>query len=272
VGYGNCEDTNVEGYRRKKKKGRYFAFDEGSGGYEMQDAHLCKNSILDKVNLYCVFDGHSKADCSAKLIEIFPKMLKTHLQRLGISSDLTGLWLDLFRDVDSHLAEFEESGATGTAVLIWEFEEKKYIQAANVGDSFAFLYRAGKPIWLSEAHRLSNPTERQRLIDLGEEISQNQTRLCGLNVSRVFGDHFGKSVATGIIVDPHISPVFELGAEDTHMVLASDGLWDVVEEEEAYEIITNLDDAQDMSFSLMKTALRRPECQDNITVVVTKLV
>jgi len=272
VGFGNSEDTNVEGYRRKKKKGRYFAFDEGSGGYEMQDTHYCEHSILEDVNLYCVFDGHSKSDCSNKLIEIFPRILKNHINNQGLSSDMTGLWLELFREVDSELIEFEESGATGTAVLIWRYKGKKYLQSANVGDSFSFLYRAGQPIWLSAAHRLSNPDERQRLLDLGEEISQNQTRLCGLNVCRVFGDHFGKSVTAGIIVDPHVSPVLELTADDTHMILASDGLWDVVEEDEAYDIVTNLEDAQDMSYSLIKTALRRPECQDNITVIVVKLV
>eukprot|EP01129_Flabellula_baltica_P012873 TRINITY_DN588_c0_g1_i1.p1 TRINITY_DN588_c0_g1~~TRINITY_DN588_c0_g1_i1.p1 ORF type:complete len:554 (-),score=152.47 TRINITY_DN588_c0_g1_i1:59-1720(-) len=271
--YGDSEDTNIEGYRRKKKKGRYFALTEGKKDYEMQDTHYCETGIMENVNLYTVFDGHSKDLCSKALTKIFPVKLKEYLKKEGLSSDLTNIWTPLFLEVDEGLLQYEECGSTGTSVLIWSHEGRKYLQAANLGDSFAYLYRGGQPLELTVpgGHKLSNPDERQRLIEHGEDITPGQTRLCGLNVTRVFGDHFGKSVDCGLIAEPFVSPVFELTESDSHVVLASDGLWDVMNENEAYEIISTIKDAQDMSHTLMKTAMRNTECQDNITVIVIKL-
>lgn len=42
--------------------------------------------------------------------------------------------------VDQQMREFEDVGTTCTAVLVWFYEGKRYVQAANVGDSCAFLW------------------------------------------------------------------------------------------------------------------------------------
>ena len=44
-----------------------------------------------------------------------------------------------FLSVDKQLEEFEYMGCTGTCVFVWEHLGKRFVQAANVGDSTAFL-------------------------------------------------------------------------------------------------------------------------------------
>lgn len=67
-------------------------------------------------------------------------------------------------------------------------------------------------------------------------------------------------------------PVIELSNKTRNLiVLASDGLWDVMNGEEALTQIEPLESASDMSHKLVTTALENPKCQDNITVISAAL-
>ena len=106
------------------------------------------------------------------------------------------------------------------------------LQAANVGDSAGVYLRAGSGdasmLHLTADHRLSNPSERQRLAGMGIELSGGRTRLYGLNVSRCLGDKFLKDEDLGLSAHPHVSDVVHVpGDEGGVVVVASDGLWDV---------------------------------------------
>lgn len=45
-----------------------------------------------------------------------------------------------FLVTDHALAEFQYEGATATAVILWKHGDDRYLQAANVGDSAAYLW------------------------------------------------------------------------------------------------------------------------------------
>lgn len=63
-------------------------------------------------------------------------------------------------------------------------------------------------------------------------------RLYGLNISRLLGDKFLKDEDLGFIAEPHVSQVELLAPEHTgFIVVASDGLWDVLSEERAAGLI-----------------------------------
>lgn len=70
----------------------------------------------------------------------------------------------------------------------------------------------------------STPAEKERLIAMGIELEEHQSRLNGLSVSRAFGDFFPKENGVGMISAPYVSTVYELGPKDTHLILASDGV------------------------------------------------
>lgn len=118
------------------------------------------------------------------------------------------------------------------------YSEKRYLQAANVGDSTAFLQRRDQVLQLTSGkfcvsasvylnpidHRLNNEEERNRITAAGIKVSSAQTRVGGLAVSRALGDHFLKGEKTGLIADPYLSPVIPLEPTDSLLILASDGV------------------------------------------------
>lgn len=53
---------------------------------------------------------------------------------------------------------------------------------------------------ISEDHKLSVASERQRIINMGVALTADQTRLCGLAVARAFGDIFPKVLCSQLFI------------------------------------------------------------------------
>lgn len=273
------EEMNKEGMKKAKK----FSVTAGKGApkFQMEDFNYCafphnKNKNL---GLFCVFDGHVGKNCAQALTKVFPQTFykKFVAGKWDEKTDLTPLLKEVYLEVDDQLKEYLYEGSTSTTVIIWRNSKnsKRYLQCANLGDSTAFLIRGGKSQIISEDHKLSIASERQRISDLGVTLTPDQTRLCGLAVCRAFGDFFPKSENFGIVADPYVCPPIELTKTDTTMILASDGLWDIVPDgQKAYEIIKNIKSSTDAAKLLMKTAVppKNNTCSDNVTICVVSLV
>lgn len=67
------------------------------------------------------------------------KTLSKYLQSRVSKVDVKDTLKNTFHSLDEQLFEFEYEGCTATVVYIWNEGEKKYVQAANVGDSSAYL-------------------------------------------------------------------------------------------------------------------------------------
>jgi serine/threonine protein phosphatase PrpC len=79
-------------------------------------------------------------------------------------------------------------------------------------------------------------------------------QLCGiLNVSRALGD---SDLKQWVISDPFVRE-FQLTSADEFIVLATDGLWDVLSNEGAVEIAQEAGDAQRAAQMLMEEAMMR---------------
>lgn len=99
------------------------------------------------------------------------------------------------------------------------------------------------------------------------------TRLGGLAVSRALGDHFLKRQGVGLSAVPHVSPVYELSPLDSHVIIASDGLWDTINGRSAAEVVLSCagSGAAAIAQKLLKQALASFKCCDNVTVIVVAL-
>ncbi|OMO98014.1 phosphatase 2C (PP2C)-like protein [Corchorus olitorius] len=109
-----------------------------------------------------------------------------------------------------------------------------HVVVANCGDSRAVLCRAGRPIPLSLDHKPERPDEQERIQAAGGKlVYQNGVRVYGiLNMSRASGDNILKKVITS---KPEIS-ITERHSEDECLILATDGLWDVMSDALACEV------------------------------------
>merc|ERR1711988_1873897 len=204
-----------------------------------------------------------------------------------------------FLQTDKHyLTESEhcENGSTATTVLL--LGQRLY--CANVGDSRSLLCRKFKPYALSEDHKPSREDEAKRIRDSGGFVINN--RVMGeLAVSRAFGDsEFKKGIreilgeentSAGakdesaedqdqdltkplVVAEPEID-VVDVTDEDEFILLACDGLFDVMSNQEAVDFIrtemASHGDAQRTAESLTRTATVDLSSRDNVSVLVVFL-
>ncbi|KAG5537930.1 hypothetical protein RHGRI_025129 [Rhododendron griersonianum] len=124
----------------------------------------------------------------------------------------------------------ETVGSTAVAALICS----SHIIVANCGDSRAVLYRGKEPMSLSVDHKPNREDEYARIEASGGKVIQwNGHRVFGvLAMSRSIGDRYLKP---WIIPEPEVMFIPRT-REDECLILASDGLWDVMTNNEACEI------------------------------------
>lgn len=123
-------------------------------------------------------------------------------------------------------------GCTASIGYIRLEGSKRVLYFANVGDSSAFLFDE-QAIPLTTSHKPTNPKERERIIKAKGTVLMD--RLAGiLAVSRALGDFEFKDV--GLISRPDQVRI-ELRASNKWIIVASDGLWDVVNEKVIIEWI-----------------------------------
>ncbi|CAL0314522.1 unnamed protein product [Lupinus luteus] len=122
-------------------------------------------------------------------------------------------------------------GSTAAVVVVG----KEEIVVANCGDSRAVLSRGGVAVPLSRDHKPDRPDEKRRIEEAGGVvIDWNGNRVLGvLATSRSIGDHCMKPF---VISEPEIN-VYERTELDEFVVVASDGLWDVVSNKCACEVV-----------------------------------
>ncbi|XP_022853205.1 protein phosphatase 2C 7-like [Olea europaea var. sylvestris] len=136
--------------------------------------------------------------------------------------------------VDERITTFEAVapetvGSTAVVAVVCS----SHIVVANCGDSRAVLYRGKEAIALSIDHKPNREDEYARIEASGGKVIQwNGHRVFGvLAMSRSVGDRFLKP---WIIPEPEVMFV-PRAREDECLILASDGLWDVMTNEEACE-------------------------------------
>nr|XP_043624028.1 protein phosphatase 2C 16-like [Erigeron canadensis] len=124
----------------------------------------------------------------------------------------------------------ETVGSTAVVSLICS----SHIIVANCGDSRAVLYRGKEAIPLSTDHKPNREDEYARIEAAGGKVIQwNGHRVFGvLAMSRSIGDGYLKP---WIIPEPEVT-FTPRAREDECLILASDGLWDVISNEEACEV------------------------------------
>jgi len=197
-------------------------------------------------------------------------VIDTGIGGLDQLSIMSSFWREVYKEADENLAKFEYEGSTATTLMIWKFQDKRYLQCANVGDSTAYICINDDAVPLSEDHNLKLKSERNRITELGIKLEPTQLRLSGLSVTRAFGDHFMKDMSMGLVSQPYISILYELGPQHSRVILASDGLWDIISGQQAFDMIKDMDD-KEATRKLLKSALCSKECVDNVTVLVVSL-
>lgn len=216
------------------------------------------------VACFGVFDGHGGARAAQYLKKNLFKNLISHPD---IIHDSNSAIAKSFKQTDSDLLnkeDGEKKDCGSTAVIALLLDDRLII--ANVGDSRAVGCKDGYAIPLSEDHKPERSDERQRIENAGGFLFwAGSWRVGGvLSVSRAFGD---KQLKDFVIAEPEIQE--ECIEEFEFLIIASDGIWSVMSNEEAVNIVGKISDTEASARKLAEGAYSKGS-PDNITCIVVR--
>lgn len=233
----------------------------------MEDCYDAKISNIDghRVGFFGVFDGHGGCHAAEYLKKHLFENLTSHPK---FFTDTKQAITESYQQTDAEFLKAESSihrdgGSTAsTAVLVGD-----QLYVANVGDSRAVISKAGEAIPLSEDHKPNRIDERQRIEQAGGLVLWIGTWRVGgvLAVSRAFGDRLLKQY---VVAEPEIQEAV-IDDDVEFLVLASDGLWDVVTNEDAISLVKSIEDPEVAARKLTETAYAKGSA-DNITCLVVR--
>ena len=252
----------------------------------MEDKSKSIENFNNDINqmVFEIFDGHGGDEMSTYLQMNLAQIYKQNLllNKGDIASSLKNAFVDADDEMKNQL-NVEGLGSTGTLVHIkWESENNLVVYSANVGDSRVCLISPEHIIKLSYDHRTTDEKEKKRILESGLEIIDD--RINGtLMLTRIFGNYEYKNYDEneeeensntdnkGLICEPFISKInIDLSFENQYLIIASDGIWDTISEEDIQRIIQTHTDTQQICSMIIKYCLKN-EAWDNMSIFAVKL-
>ncbi|CAH8391815.1 unnamed protein product [Eruca vesicaria subsp. sativa] len=191
-------------------------------------------------HFFGVYDGHGGSQvanyCRERMHVALAEEIEKEKPMLYDGDTWQEMWkralFNSFLRVDSEIESVAPETVGSTSVVAVVFPT--HIFVANCGDSRAVLCRGKTALPLSTDHKPDREDEAARIEAAGGKVIKwNGARVFGvLAMSRSIGDRYLKP---SIIPDPEVTAVKRV-KEDDCLVLASDGVWDVMTDEEACEM------------------------------------
>lgn len=226
----------------------------------MEDTHSTWISLpgrlLKNCSLFSIFDGHGGSLTSTFAADNFLECVMDEDARTGnlagsnqseIVSILSSAHFQLDRRCRmQHAKEDVEDKSGSTAVSLFVNEDFLFI--SNLGDSRALLCSEGKVIFATVDHKPGRESELKRIAGAGGSVTAvgKTRRINGdLSVSRGFGDYRYKINSDKGVAEQVVSPEPDITSfprrvySSDFVILASDGIWDVISNEDLASFVQN---------------------------------
>ncbi|CAI0443302.1 unnamed protein product [Linum tenue] len=281
---------------------------------DMEDAVTVQASFgREGTSFFGVFDGHGCSHVAMKCKDRLHEIVEEEIRSYGQENSIE--WKETmersFARMDGEVGDWSTDEAAKATACRCELQTPQCdavgstavaavvtpdkIVVSNCGDSRAVLCRNGVAVPLSSDHKPDRPDELLRIQAAGGRVIYwDGPRVLGvLAMSRAIGDNYLKPY---VIPEPEVTVTERTGDEEC-LILASDGLWDVVSNDTACGVVRMCLRAQkrpspataegspaceaavgsgsdkacsDASMLLTKLALAR-HSTDNVSVVVVDL-
>lgn len=204
---------------------------------------------IGPLGIYGVCDGHGPFGhlVSFRLVQTLPHFLTSspHFGKdwcAALKEAFLSAQQDLLDFCGEHNINVEASGAAGSVMVF----EGPTIHVAHIGDAGAMVAswnrRDSHLIFGTKDHKPQLPEERARLEAAGSEVREVDegsfriylpgTTFPGLTMSRAFGD----TACGGVLQEPEYHTFFMQPTDEYYAIIASDGIWEFIEYENAVEI------------------------------------
>ncbi|KPJ05090.1 Protein phosphatase 1E [Papilio xuthus] len=201
----------------------------------MEDRHVVIGNLealfgidtSEPTSFYAVYDGHAGSAAAT--------YCAAHLHQYLVDSpyfrtDLQRAMLEAFLRTDAEfVSKSNQRRACGGSTAVVVAVRGRCLLAAWAGDSLALLAKRMRLRQLVHPHKPDRPDERERIVSSGGTVTHYGTwRVNGqLAVSRAIGDAKYKPYVTA---RPEME-VVKLNGKEDFVVVACDGLWDFVSED-----------------------------------------
>jgi len=220
-------------------------------------------------DFFAIYDGHGGDKASSFLQKNLAQYFTESLLRKPSIQDAFGR---AFFRADVHALHQFDDGSTVIAAFI---DEKNILHLAWVGDSRAVLEKNGTIGFATQDHKPDRKDEKERIEKAGGIIQKHGVwRVNGLAVSRSIGDRRLKEMGKDHIIATPEYATIQLDSDNHFLILASDGLWDVVDNQTAINFVKNklitTSDLNAIATALQNEAIKKGS-EDNITICIIKL-
>lgn len=255
-----------------------FATAGARGEDRMEDRCTIIRSLfgLQHVSLAAVYDGHRGAACS----DYVASNLERHIENKWSSSKSAGeLLKDALLDADVAFRQREERsnknsnnksatypGSTAVVALL----VGRHLAVAHVGDSRAVLCsKNNQAVAVTVDQTADRDDERVRIKNAGGNVSVRlggwRVGEAGLAVTRSIGDADLKNI--GVTAEAEIFEK-DLDTEDSFLILASDGVWDFVGNQDAVSLVLDTVKQPALCAQRVVTEALSQGSKDNVSAVV----
>lgn len=255
-----------------------FASAGRRGDDKMEDRLMVCESFMDHPNgtLLGVYDGHRGFETAQFAVENLPGIVSKTLQTaVHPESAFKKSYMQLEKQYESSdMWKFPDPkgtrfpGCTALTALVWWDK----LVVANAGDCRAVLCRDGKAVPLTRDHTAMDPEERCRVQETGGRVQWKldswRVGSAGIEVTRSLGDVDLKS--DGVTAEPEVV-VVDLTPRDKFVVLATDGLWETLTNDEAVSLVQDTVKHPDMCSKRLVTEAIARGSHDNVSAIVAFL-
>jgi serine/threonine protein phosphatase PrpC len=254
----------------------------------MEDAHTVHARFMehDSLGFFAIYDGHGSDEAAKLASDILHGILARQLALTDPASAFKAAVAEADKLMQAQ--EFLFVGCTATTCLVVRdlaalphlprgsedlIGPQGTVFFANVGDSRCVLAEtcdeSASVSFATADHKASAPAEVQRIRAAGGFVSFGRVNGI-LSVARALGDHGLKQF---VVSDPEVTQV-PLTDASRFIILACDGVWDVMTSDEASQIAWDAyrphRSAQAAAEAIKDTAMRR-RTRDNVSALVVVL-
>ncbi len=236
---------------------------------EMEDKSYTNINFIEKnnhiISLFAIYDGHGGKIVSEYLYNNFDKILQSNIEKNNfiIEKSLN----DSFKEVNENLEKIPNTkitGSTATVILI----DNNILYCANVGDSQCYYISKDKITKLTDLHNCNNKDEVERVKKNKGMIFGNRV-FGSLSLTRSIGDLDFK--VYGVTAIPKIVKEVLSDFYSKYIILGSDGVWDVINENDLIGIEKNTNGVcKDFCEKIVNFAIQKGS-KDNVSCIVIKI-
>jgi Serine/threonine protein phosphatase len=284
---GKCEQIEVkkaEIYPLKTVK-CYTSILEGTGPGKIncQDTTCIMEHIEEECHFFAIYDGFGPSGREASLaanqyIKTCIEVNSTKLRMFEDETQVEEFFKETFEGAENKMKSLstygEDANNSGTCCCC-VFIKKNKCYISNLGNSRVVLCRVTslgmvQTIDLSADHKPGLKLEKYRIYKAGGKVRRLVRNGIKIGTERFWVDKYGPGLTTsralgafrakskGLSAEPEIEQI-DLFQNDRFLVIASDGLWDVMKTAEVIEFILEQEENHLIAEKLVNEAKRRWE-------------